>query len=373
MQTDRSFLSNARFTCSAPVICLWLLLAAATSRGSQVVTWGYNLGPVPASLTTAVAIDVVGYSIAALRADGSVAQWGNSAGDPGVSNLITLVSGWSHGLGFRPDGTIAGWGDDTWGAVTGFPADLTNAAALACGFGCSFAVRPDGRVSAWGNNDYHALELPAALTNVVAIASSENMQVALRADGTAVEWGGWNNVTNFFPEWSNLVSVAHGGYSLAALQNDGVVVTWPDPPPTGLTNVTALAGGGETFLALHADGTVTAWGCDCHGAATPPAGLTNVSAVAMRGSDGYSHGAVLLGLPAPPAPGLSISVSGERVELTLSGLKYRRYVLEEATGVGPAENWRFRQNILLSAPLQHVASLPVVGESPRYYRVKLLP
>lgn len=339
---------------------------------TEVVTWGYNLGSVPADLTNAIAIGVRAYSVTALRADGTVAQWGNNATDPeDGTNFVTLTTGWHHALGFRPDGSIGGWGEDEYNVLTDIPAWLTNAAGLGAGMGFSFAIRPEGSVVAWGNNDYGALNLPAELTNVVSITASDYFHIALRADGTVVEWSGYSlNYTNLHPELSNVVAVATGGYAYAALLYDGSVVTTAFEVPEGLTNIAAIAAGGQTFLALRRDGTVRAWGCYCNGGTAVPPGLTNVSAIAMAGSDGYSHGMALIGLPPPTAPVLALSVSNGLPRLKLMGTKYNRYVLEETSDLN--SGWSFSRNVLVGVTAQETVTLPPPA-SARFYRARWQP
>jgi hypothetical protein len=346
-----------------------LVLPQARAQATQVVALGYNLGPVPPSLTNAVAVGVIGYSIAALRADGSIAQWGNSASDPGVSNLVSFVSGWSHAVGQRADGTITGWGDDSYGEISGIPAGLTNVATFAAGTFVTLAVLPDGSLMGWGDPSSHAMAIPPGATNIVSVAAVDVDTLALRADGTVLEWT--YNATNNHPELSNVVAIATDGYNGAALLFDGTVVTWPDSPPDGLTNVTAIAGGGNDFLALHADGTLTGWGCICHGA-VDVASISNVTAFAIGGADGYTESAFVMGLPPLPAPVLTVQrASSNLLRFRLNGSIRRHYVLEESTNLGAEANWIFKQNIVLCSSTQ-TFDLPVTGEG-RFYRARLLP
>ncbi len=60
----------------------------------------------------------------------------------------------------------------------------------------------------------------------------------------------WNFfATNTQPELSNVVAIASDNVNGAALLYDGTVAAWPDPAPTGLTNITAIVGGEQAFLA----------------------------------------------------------------------------------------------------------------------------
>jgi hypothetical protein len=351
-------------------------LSVAPAPASQVVAYGYNMGVAPV-LTNAVAVGVVSYSLVALRADGTVAQWGNSASDPGVSNLAAIASGWAPGLGLRADGSVTGWGDDYYGALTGIPSDLTNAVALAVGFYTGIAVRDDGTVAAWGDNDYQLLDLPEALTNVVAVAAGNDgsTALALRADGTVVEWN--YSVTNTHPELSNVVAVATANaFMNAAIHFDGSVTVWPTsyyPAPDNLTNIVAVAGAGSHMLALRNNGTVIPWGCDCRSDFVSTTNLTNVTAIAAGGGDGYDYSIFLINYTNPP-PVLAAGTSNGIPHLRITGQRFRHYVLEESTDLSSPANWSFKQNLVLPASAEFAMDLsPATSGAARFYRARLMP
>ncbi|HVM48827.1 MAG TPA: hypothetical protein VMU04_12420 [Candidatus Acidoferrum sp.] len=347
-----------------------LAVARLRAETTQVVALGYNMGD-PPPLTNAVAVGVIGYSLAALRADGSVAEWGNLAGDPGVSNVVAITTGWSHGFGFRADGTLVGWGDDYGGGISGAPADLTNALWVAVGAYNALAIRADGTVIGWGDNSYGLLNVPEGLSDVVALSVGGFGEdaLALRADGTVWEWDA--SVTNTHPDLSNVVAVASANpYRGAVLHFDGTVTTWPADAPEPLTNIVAIAGGGDHQLAVRSDGTVIAWGCDCHGSTTLPPDLTNVTAVAAGGSDGYDYSIFLVrGTNAPPV--LSLSRRNGVPQVNVAGEPFHHYVLEESAAMGPTPIWSFKQNLALSASARTTVSLPA-DEGARFYRARLL-
>ena len=360
----------------ALVAGLAFCLSVAPAPASQVVAFGYNMGVAPV-LTNAVAVGVVEYSLVALRADGSVAEWGNGAGDPGVSNLVAIATGWAPGLGLRADGSVTAWGDDYYGAISDQPADLTNAVALAVGFYTCLAVRADGTVSAWGNDNDNLLDLPEALTNVVAVAASNDgsSALALRADGTVVEWN--YSVTNTHPELSNVVAVATANvYMNAAVHFDGSVTVWPDsyyyPAPGDLSNIVAVVGAGSHMLALRKNGTVVPWGCDCHSDFVSTTNLTDVTAVAAGGGDGYDYSIFLIGYTNPP-PVLAAKAINHFLRLRITGLRFHHYVLEESTDLSSPANWSFKQNLVLPAAAELVVDLPAASGGARFYRARLMP
>jgi Regulator of chromosome condensation (RCC1) repeat len=257
---------------------------------------------IPADLTNAAAIAAGNFFGLALRADGTIIGWGdNSYGEStastGVTNVVAISTGYSDSLALKADGTVVGWGDDSYGQ-TNIPSGLTNVVAIAAGWFHGLALRADGTVAGWGglgNNDYGQGTVPPGLTNVVAIAAGGLHSLALKADGTVVGWGDDSSSQTSVPAGvTNVVAIAAGGYHSLALKADGTVVGWGNPSenqisiPHGLTNVVAIAAGKYFSLALKADGTVVAWGQNTSGQTiTLPAGLTNVVAIAALGNQSY--------------------------------------------------------------------------------------
>ncbi len=228
------------------------------------------------------------YHSLALRGDGTVAAWGdNTYGQTtipaGLSNVVAIAAGDFHSLALRGDGTVVGWGRNDYGQTT-IPAGLSNVVAIAAGWAHSLALRSDGSVVAWGDNYLGQTTLPVGLSNVVAIAAGKDHSLALRSDGTVVGWG-YNDYgqTTIPAGLSNVVAIAAGGTHSLTLRSDGSVVAWGDNfygqtnLPVGLSNVVAIAAGWAHSLVLRSDGTVTGRGYNAFSQAT---GLDNAVAIA---------------------------------------------------------------------------------------------
>lgn len=227
--------------------------------------------------------------------------------DPGVSSVtavpLALAIGYDHGLAIKGDGTIAAWGDDSYGQVSG-AAGISNAVQVSAGTGqgdFSLALLADGSVVGWGYNGSGELNIPTNLSNVVELdASSEGeFCIALTQAGTVAAWGagqiynpsdGIDFGQSMVPAGlSNIVSIAAGGFFGLALGNDGTVRGWGANDageidiPLNVTNVVAISAGSFSAVALRRDGTVVTWGDDTFGQTEVPAGLNNVVAVAAGG------------------------------------------------------------------------------------------
>ncbi len=289
----------------------------------SVVGWGYNFGAPPAGLTGVVAIAAGFYHNLVLKYDGTLVGWGgNSYGEAtppaGLSNVVAVTAGGYHSLALKSDGTVVGWGYDGDGEATP-PAGLTGVVAIAAGAYHSLALKGDGTVVGWGYNGYGQTTPPAGLSGVVAIAAGYYHSLALKSDGTVVGWGydGYGQATTPVG-LSGVVAIAAGAYHNLALKSDGTVVGWGNDsegeatPPAGLTAVVAIASGGFHCLALKSDATVVGWGYNYFGQATPPAGLAGVAAIA----GGEYHSVVLTVAPSAPPALTAIIVATNQVELS---------------------------------------------------------
>ncbi len=310
----------------------------ALNADGTVVGWGYNYygqatgAPMPVPPFASAGVVMVGgqalsnvvaiaagecFSLALLR-DGTVVGWGENTygeatGAPSLqippigsgfvelagqtlSNVVRIAAGAEHSLALRADGTVAAWGDNTCGQ-TNISVGLNGARAIAAGAYHSLALNADGTVVAWGRINERQCLTPPALTWSGAISTGIDHTMALNADGTVVGWGGlgYTGDTGIPASWTNAVAIAAGGSYLAghsyslALQANGKVVGWGDNfygqtnIPVGLTNVLAIAAGDYSCLALKANGTVVGWGDNTYGQTNIPTGLGNVVAIAQGG------------------------------------------------------------------------------------------
>lgn len=243
-------------------------------------------------------------------------------------------------------GPVWGNGSGTWGELgTGaavdrlspFAAPIPDAVAAATGSFFSLVVRSDGSVWSSGRNTYgqlgdgssldHRLSFApvAGMNGVTAVAAGASHALALRSDGTVWAWGrgdlgqlgvGSTPTVTDLPVQvqglSDVIAIAAGNNSSAALRADGSVWTWGAndvgqlgdgtttqrnvPVRTNLTNIVAIAVGSGHMLAVTSLGTVYAWGANASGQLgdgstvqrTSPvqvSGLTSAVAVAASGAD----------------------------------------------------------------------------------------
>lgn len=224
------------------------------------------------NLTGVASVSAGSFTSLALRGDGSVWAWGDNASrELGVASssstivvptaattpggVVEITAGFHHSLAVCGDGSIWGWGDNTYGQ-------------LGIGTGAANPVVTPTRVQ-------------TIATGVMAAASSQN-SVAMGSDGTVWTWG-----DNLRGELGN----GSGPFTQTPVQLKN------------FTGALSIAGGNEHTLALAAPGTLWGWGMDAHGQFGVGATSTIPSAVPARATgittglsvaSGYEHGLVLL-------------------------------------------------------------------------------
>ncbi len=328
------------------------LKVRATVRSGVLFSWSQ---PLPANLGPIVSVARgVDFTIA-LRADGTVAAWGdNSRGQTavpaGLRDVVAIDAGWYHGLALKADGTVVAWGENQHHGYAGqatVPVGLTGIVAIAAGGFHSLALKTDGTVAGWGSNlgnqhftgsDYDEFFVteqatpPADLSGVTALAAGALHSLALRADGTPIGWGSWEFDDEFpspAPRDSAAITgvqaIAGGVQWSAFLLDNGTARFWfgYDFSRTDTLNVVAL----NDQLVLKSDGTVAFWTTLRLHPEPIPANLATVLELPVHGAG------LAIVIPAPPAA-LPQTVTGREdtdLVITLTG-----------TGPTPADGLIFK-------------------------------
>lgn len=221
-----------------------------------------------------------------VKADGTVWMWGENnwgqlgdgtttsrsspvqvvglVGVKAIASSKSQANSKSHMLALK-DGLIWGWGDNSFGQLSGSPNSqystpvrvdgIDSVTAIAAGEGFSIALKSDGTVWAWGGNysgqlgdgaSYKSRSTPArvgGLIDVVDIAAGTSHTLALKKDGSVWAWG-WNG---------------------RGVLGDGTGEQRNSPIQVGgLTAVVAIRATPENSFALNTDGAVWAWGANPH-------------------------------------------------------------------------------------------------------------
>lgn len=258
---------------------------------------------------------------------------------------VSIGGGYAHNCVLLASGKVGCWGYSNYGqvgngtisdkvvtpvAVTG----LTNAISLASGYSHSCAVRLGGTVSCWGSNlhgqlgngtntDSSTPVTVSGISSATSIAAGNSHNCVALVDGTVRCWGydsrgqlgdssvGDRLVPVTVPGLGNVASLSAGYYHSCALLRDATVRCWGHGAEgqlgnggttsltpvavTGLTNVVSLDSDGSDNCAVKSDGTIWCWGANTvngslgNGSAAPelvPAqvpGITNAKSVSLGG------------------------------------------------------------------------------------------
>jgi alpha-tubulin suppressor-like RCC1 family protein len=275
-----------------------------------------------------------------------------------LTNAIAVASGDEYGLALRADGTVTQWGA---GAAMKYPppAGLTNVAKIAAYGEAYGAVRRDGTCVVWGNfpsltNLYGVVELcmenqVAAIkvdgtwghtgvdvpgdTSPALFVQLQSISGVLLPDGRVMTWHALDGITSFLGDLTNAVQIAADNYSFLALSSDGSVqgrfIQNREMPDLDLTGLAAIALGRVDYgLGLKRDGSVIGWGN-----ANIPEGLGRVSAINTGG-----FGVAILAGDATPR--LEIRAVGTGQGVVHADIVPPNFILEASDradgGYGPA-------------------------------------
>jgi hypothetical protein len=143
-----------------------------------------------------------------------------------TGSLRTAANG-QHALALRADGTVVEWGSvRANGTLTTSktPAGVTSVVDIAAGQDFSLALKSDGSVTAWGDNSLGQTTIPARATGLVAIAAGRCHAVGLKGDGTVVSWG-CNNASQLSADGMKAVAIAAHGDTTVLWTSAGTVTT----------------------------------------------------------------------------------------------------------------------------------------------------
>ena len=260
----------------------------AIKADGTVACWGnngYGQASPPANLGTVNQLVAGSFFTCAVKTDGTVACWGRDdygqANPPNDLGTVTqLASGEAHSCAVKTDGTVLCWGD-TYSGKTAPPPSLGTVTQLTGGKNHTCAVKTDGTVACWGDNSIGQATPPADLGTVAQLSSGDYFSCAVKTGGTVACWGDNRNGETAPPPSLGTVTQlsatvnASGGYT-CAVRTNGIVACWGPlsySPPADLGTVTHLTAGAYHTCAVKTDGTVRCWGWDAYGQATPPADL----------------------------------------------------------------------------------------------------
>ena len=137
-------------------------------------------------------------SLAILQKDGTVQFWGHCAPTwlrKELSNVVRLRMACGRGAALRSDGSVVLWENTARGAKPGATAlvrsQLTDVKDIQANMFAFAALRRDGSVVTWGDGRCggNSAAVQTHLKDVVSIQASNTAFAAIRRDGSVVSWG----------------------------------------------------------------------------------------------------------------------------------------------------------------------------------------
>ncbi len=237
---------------------------------------------------------------------------------------MQIAAGYDYTLALRADGTVVEWGDCYPGDCS-VPPGLTGVTQIAAGGEHCLARKSDGTVVAWGFNSSGQCNVPSGLSNVIEVAAGWQHSLALKADGTVIGWG-----DNFYGQRnipSNLFGVRHiiagGNNSFALVDAPAIVVSRKthgvagdfdiELPLTGTPHTECRSGGPTNDHRL-----VVTYAADVSVTGSPQAAVTSGAGLVGRGGIG-NGGMVEINGNTVTIP-LTNVVNAQTINVTLFGV-----------------------------------------------------
>lgn len=215
----------------------------AVLEDGKVVGWGdttfpsfnFRLLPIPDSAMDAISVHAYEGHAVVRKRNGRVFAWGSNSFNESnypesEKGLHGLALGGEHVIGFRPDGSVVGWGSRYSGLaspVYWFEKPLGEITTIATGGGALFALDVRGKIHVAGSFIGPVYDIPGDLGFVTSIAAGDRHVLALISDGTVRAWGDtlFGN-TNVPSGLRDVASVHASADQSAAVLSSGRIVRW---------------------------------------------------------------------------------------------------------------------------------------------------
>lgn len=239
-------------------------ISGALKSDGSIVLWGSASSlAIPAGPYADFALgkELNSGRIVALRTNGTVFSL-NTAPPAGLRNVVEVAAGAAFFAARRGDGSLACWGDNTFGQCN-VPAGIGPVISVDAGKNFTVAVRADGSLRAWGSNSQGETRVPTNFGPAARVRCGELHTMVLLADGSVRAFGidAGSSALAIPRAIGPEPRIAHArGDTTTALCGDGSLLAWGRfgalPPPEDSIDFDVsegLSGGGRTFIGRRAD------------------------------------------------------------------------------------------------------------------------
>jgi alpha-tubulin suppressor-like RCC1 family protein len=194
--------------------------------------------------------------------------------DPDIL-VDTITTGLYHTCGVKTDGTLACWGYDGYGQVTG-PNQSTDTFTQVSGGGYhTCGLRSDNTLACWGHDQYGQVSGPNRSSDAfIQVSGGGYHTCGLRSDNTLACWGydGYGQVSGPNRSSDTFIQVSAGLYHTCGVKTGGALACWGNDgyeqvsgPNQSTATFIQVSGGGYHTCALKTNGRLACWGHDWYG------------------------------------------------------------------------------------------------------------
>jgi alpha-tubulin suppressor-like RCC1 family protein len=207
-------------------LCMTGLLAvlAALPLGAWAQDEGSGI-PSPEGGSRVVSVSAGARHSCGLKADGSVACWGENGNGQRAAPagpFVSVSAGAFHNCGVKSDGSVDCWGSNQFGQAADQPGPFVSVSA---GGYHNCGLKADGSVHCWGSNvNGQAADQPGPF---VSVSAGNYHSCGVKADGSVDCWGGGGlDYGQAADQAGPFVSVSAGNLHTCGVKVDGSVDCW---------------------------------------------------------------------------------------------------------------------------------------------------
>ena len=184
--------AGASFTIPSPTATSGLRATLDVQSGPATISYNgdntYTVNTTAAGTVTLVANQTGSgnyiYAANPLTETFFVAPSSNNVG----CGVIDVSAGDQHGLALFQNGTITGWGNNSYGQALGGLL-LTGVTGISAGYYHSLALLNNGRVTGWGKDNYGQSSLTNRITGAIKVSAGYDYSLVLLKNGFVVGFG----------------------------------------------------------------------------------------------------------------------------------------------------------------------------------------
>ena len=215
-----------------------------------------------------------------VREDRTLACWGDDSsgqvsGTP-EGEFLSVSAGGDHSCAIRLDRTLACWGDDSAGQVSGAPAGKFRSLSAGGSYSCAIGLYgnlacwgddSDGQVSgapdqSWWWHHHHRHFVPPPFLSV---SAGRDFACVRYGDGDLACWGDDSSGQVSEAPDGDFQSVSAGGAHACGVRDDGDLACWGDDSDGQVSEAPegefrSVSAGGAHTCGIRDDGSVACWG-----------------------------------------------------------------------------------------------------------------